>query len=148
MPNGGPGSSPSSRRPSLRPPSPGTDSAVAQIQPRRGSRVLFDTKTPPSILRWELLNRVLALSLKGDWPAVDQHLNSLERNNMEVSSTEVEVMNDPSTILRIFWYIVAHKNAAFEIQNPAVDKALLISRFFFTLIGHHPHWFVVRNCKF
>lgn len=91
MPNGGPGSNPSSRRPSLRPPSPGSDAAVAQLQPRRGSRVLFDTKTPPSILRWEILNRVLALSVKGDWPAVDQHLNSLGRNNMEISSAEMEV---------------------------------------------------------
>lgn len=91
MPNGGPGSNPSSRRPSLRPPSPGSDAAVAQSQSRRGSKVLFDTKTPPSILRWEILNRVLALSVKGDWPAVDQHLNSLGRNNMEISSTELEV---------------------------------------------------------
>jgi len=56
--------------------------------------VLFDTKTPPSILRWEILNRVLALSVKGDWPAVDQHLNNLERNNMEISSTEIEVKMD------------------------------------------------------
>ena len=93
MPNGGPGSNPSSRRPSLRPPSPGSDSTAAQLQPRRGSRVLFDTKTPPSILRWEILNRVLALSVKGDWPAVDQHLNSLGRNNMEISSAEME-LND------------------------------------------------------
>ena len=93
MPNGGIGSNPSSRRPSLRPPSPGSDAAVAQSQSRRGSKVLFDTKTPPSILRWEILNRVLALSVKGDWPAVDQHLASLERNNMEISSTEIEVNN-------------------------------------------------------
>lgn len=92
MPNGGTGSNPSSRRPSLRPPSPGADAPVAGAsQPRRGSRVLFDTKTPPSILRWEILNRVLALSVKGDWPAVDQHLISLGRNNMEISSTEIEV---------------------------------------------------------
>lgn len=56
--------------------------------------MLFDTKTPPSILRWEILNRVLALSVKGDWPAVDQHLNNLERNNMEISSTEIEVKMD------------------------------------------------------
>lgn len=91
MPNGGPESNPFSRRPSLRPPSPGSDAAVAQLQSRRGSRVLFDTKTPPSILRWEILNRVLALSVKGDWPAVDQHLISLGRNNMEISTAEMEV---------------------------------------------------------
>lgn len=91
MPNGGPESNTSSRRPSLRPPSPGSDAAVAQLQSRRGSRVLFDTKTPPSILRWEILNRVLALSVKGDWPAVDQHLISLGRNNMEISTAEMEV---------------------------------------------------------
>lgn len=101
MPNGVPGSNPSSRRPSLRPPSPGSDPALAQTQSRRGSRVLFDTKTPPSILRWEILNRVLALSIKGDWPAVDQHLNSLERNNMEISSAEIEVMSVTSRLLRI-----------------------------------------------
>lgn len=90
-----PGGNPSSRRQSLRPPSPGSDgSSVPLTQSRRGSKVLFDTKTPPSILRWEILNRVLALSVKGDWPAVDQHLNNLERNNMEISSTEIEVQMD------------------------------------------------------
>lgn len=90
-----PGGNPSSRRQSLRPPSPGSDgSSVPLAQSRRGSKVLFDTKTPPSILRWEILNRVLALSVKGDWPAVDQHLNNLERNNMEISSTEIEVKMD------------------------------------------------------
>ena len=119
MPNGGPGSNPSSRRPSLRPPSPGSDAAVAQLQSRRGSRVLFDTKTPPSILRWEILNRVLALSVKGDWPAVDQHLNSLGRNNMELSSAEIGV-ND-----RYFQNV---KNPLFDTFNRLLVKAQHESR--------------------
>lgn len=72
MPNGGSGSNPSSRRPSLRPPSPGSDAAVAQSQSRRGSKVLFDTKTPPSILRWEILNRVAAVSQR--FPAISGNL--------------------------------------------------------------------------
>ena len=114
IPHGGPGSNPSSRRPSLRPPSPGSDAAVAQLQSRRGSKVLFDTKTPPSILRWEILNRVLALSVKGDWPAVDQHLNSLGRNNMEISSIEVEA-ND-----RYFQNV---KNLLFDTLNHFLLKA-------------------------
>ena len=114
MPNGGSGSNPSSRRPSLRPPSPGSDAVVAQLQSRRGSRVIFDTKTPPSILRWEILNRVLALSVKGDWPAVDQHLNSLGRNNMEISSAEME-LND-----RYFQNV---KNLLFDTLNRLLFKA-------------------------
>ena len=114
MPNGGSGSNPSSRRPSLRPPSPGSDAAVAQLQSRRGSRVIFDTKTPPSILRWEILNRVLALSVKGDWPAVDQHLNSLGRNNMEISSAEME-LNDR--------YLQNVKNLLFDTLNRLLFKA-------------------------
>lgn len=120
MPNGGPGSNPSSRRPSLRPPSPGSDSTAAQLQSRRGSRVLFDTKTPPSILRWEILNRVLALSVKGDWPAVDQHLNSLGRNNMEISSAEIE-SND-----RYFQNV---KNLSLDTLNRLLVKARLLNFF-------------------
>ena len=120
MPNGRPGSNPSSRRPSLRPPSPGSDSTAAQLQSRRGSRVLFDTKTPPSILRWEILNRVLALSVKGDWPAVDQQLNSLGRNNMEISSAEIE-SND-----RYFQNV---KNLSLDTLNRLLVKARLLNFF-------------------
>lgn len=79
------GSAPSSRRSSLRPSSPVSRSQSA----RRGSAVLFDSRTPPSVLRWELLNRVLAFSLKGDWSAVDQHLSQLGKNNLELSEIEV-----------------------------------------------------------
>lgn len=93
MPNhGAPESTPTSRRPSLRPPSPTSEMSVVHSPARRGSKLLYDTKTNPSVLRWEILNRILALSVKGDWCAVDQHLNSLGRNNMEISSTEIEVM--------------------------------------------------------
>lgn len=89
QPNSGIGSVPSSRRSSLRPASPVSKSPSA----RRGSAVLFDSKTPPSVLRWELLHRVLAFSLKGDWSAVDQHLSQLEKNRLELS--EIEVFTAP-----------------------------------------------------
>ena len=92
MLNGGPDASTTSRRPSLRLPSPGPEAPVIPSQARRGSKLLYDTKTHPSVLRWEILNRILELSAKGDWSAVDQHLNSLGRNNMDISVAEIEVM--------------------------------------------------------
>ena len=92
MLNSGPDANPSNRRQSLRPPSSGSEAPIIPSQARRGSKLLYDTKTHPSILRWEILNRILVLSVKGDWSAVDQHLNSLGRNNIEISSTEIEVM--------------------------------------------------------
>lgn len=100
MPNHGvPESTPTSQRPSLRPPSPTSEMSTVPSHTRRGSKLLYDTKTHPSVLRWEILNRILALSLKGDWGAVDQHLNSLGRNNMEISSTEIEVMIKDNQLL-------------------------------------------------
>lgn len=126
MPNHGtPESTPTSRRPSLRPPSPTSEMSVVHSQARRGSKLLYDTKTHPSVLRWEILNRILALSVKGDWCAVDQHLNSLGRNNMEMSSTEIEVIIAHNQLLsrRIsfaFFSITRKIHSVFPILNEAL----------------------------
>jgi hypothetical protein len=87
----GNGPSSGSRRLSVRPPSP--SGSLAGI--RRSSRALLDQKDiSPAILKVELVSRVMALSVKRDWPAVDQHLSSLEKNNLDLSTSEIEVMRD------------------------------------------------------
>lgn len=87
---------PRNRRFSLRPPSPTGSLANA----RRGSRGILDQKDiSPALLKLELLNRVMSLSLKRDWPAVDQHLCSLEKNNLDLSTSSIEVILMLSTVL-------------------------------------------------
>ena len=100
--------------------------------------MLFDTKTPPSILRWEILNRVLALSVKGDWPAVDQHLISLGRNNMEISSTEIEVIMNTFYKCNEYQHAISRKSQIHAQSHPRVetekaDMLFQISRNFFLL---------------
>ncbi|EDO39678.1 predicted protein [Nematostella vectensis] len=82
-------SSSNNRRQSLLPSSPtmGTGSSA----PRRGSRAILEMKDiSPALLKWELVTRIMALSLKGDWCGVDQYLIHLEKNNLELSSSEIE----------------------------------------------------------
>lgn len=70
---------PASRRGSLLPPNLNNEHMNGS---RRNSRAAIE-KLPPSLMRWEILNRVLAFAMKGDWPAVDQHLSMVEKNNLE-----------------------------------------------------------------
>jgi len=80
---------PTSRRFSLRPPSP--TGSLNNV--RRGSRAILDQKDiSPALLKLELASRVMNLSLKKDWAAVDQHLCSMEKNNLDLSSSSIEVI--------------------------------------------------------
>lgn len=80
---------PNNRRFSLRPPSP--SGSLNNV--RRGSRAILDQKDiSPALLKFELATRVMSLSLKRDWPAVDQHLCSMEKNNLDLSTSSIEVM--------------------------------------------------------
>lgn len=78
-----------SRRLSVRPFSPtGPEAGV-----RRSSRAMLDQKDlSPAILKIELLSRVMTLAVKREWPSVEQHLSILEKNNLDLSSSEIEVI--------------------------------------------------------
>ena len=89
---------PSGRRASLYPPNTGNDQSSGS---RRNSRAALE-KLPPSLMRWEIVNRVLSFALKGDWPAVDQHLSMVGKNNLENLS---ELFFNEDEVIYIISYI-------------------------------------------